>query len=210
MNNPPENHEKSLAEVLIERQTALGATDRAICEEYGWLQQTYHTWKKGSSPRAPMHESIALFTGLPVEEISRLADEARRADHRAGAPKLLIYNGSREHGEVSDASTGQLYFNDFNVGRRRIPEGRYAIRMDTAVMEPAIRSGTYCWVDQSIWVAAGLEAIVHEDDGIAWVGQVVAIDGGGIELKQYNPSRNFRIERPKAVHAIALSSRIPG
>jgi hypothetical protein len=197
-----------LAQMLIHRQKQLEATDRAICEEYGWLQQTYNNWKGGAAPRSPWYDSVASYLGVTPHDVEELAEEAKISKGSRKIPKLSVYSAAREYGEVKDASTGEYFFNAFNVGRRHIPEGRYAFIVDTAVMEPSLRQGTRAFADGSIWAKPGNEVMVHADNGEAWLGELVSMKDGGVQIRQYNPDRTFSLKEINAVHPVVLSERI--
>jgi len=190
--------------MLANEQTKQGMTDREVAAKYDWLQQTFSRWKNGSAPRQHMFASIAKFLNISTDMVAELVDEASQS---TGNTKLAAaYGSARVYGKVTDRKTGKYAFEAFNQGRKRIPEGRYAILIDTKVMEPALLVGTKAWLDPAIWPKPGNEVLVHAKGGVAWLGRLVTladaqaiIEAGGKEMT---------IRDVEAVHVIVLSERI--
>ncbi|WP_260685558.1 hypothetical protein [Rhizobium laguerreae] len=192
------------AQMLTNEQTKRGLTDREVAAQYNWVQQTFSRWKMGSLPRQHMFASIAAFLNISTDMVAELVDEAGQS---TGNTKLsAAYGTTRVYGKVTDRKAGKYVFEAFNKGRKRIPEGRYAILVDTRVMEPALLVGTKAWVDPAVWPAVGNEVMVHAKGGVAWLGRLVSladalatIEAGGKEMT---------IRDVEAVHVIVLSERV--
>lgn len=192
------------AQMLTNEQVKRGMTDREVATQTGWLQQTFSRWKMGSLPRQHMFASIASFLNISTDMVAELVEEASAS---TGNTKLAAaYGGVKIYGKVTDRKAGKYVFESFNKGRKRIPEGRYAILVDTRVMEPALLVGTKAWLDPAVWPAAGNEVMVHAKGGVAWLGRLVSladrlatIEAGGKEMT---------IRDVEAVHVIVLSERV--
>ncbi|NNH56956.1 XRE family transcriptional regulator [Rhizobium laguerreae] len=190
--------------MLVNEQTKQGLTDREVTARTGWLQQTFSRWKMGSLPRQHMFASIGSFLGISSEAVAELVEEASAS---TGNTKLAAaYGGVKIYGRVTDRKAGKYVFEAFNQGRKRIPEGRYAILVDTKVMEPALLVGTKAWVDPAVWPSVGNEVMVHAKGGVAWLGRLVSladalatIEAGGGQMT---------IRDVEAVHVIVLSERV--
>ncbi|MBY3543623.1 XRE family transcriptional regulator [Rhizobium laguerreae] len=190
--------------MLTTEQTKRGLTDREVAAQYDWVQQTFSRWKMGSLPRQHMFASIASFLNISTDMVAELVEEASAS---TGNTKLsAAYGPTRVHGKVTDRKAGKYVFEAFNQGRKRIPEGRYAILVDTRVMEPALLVGTKAWLDPAVWPKPGNEVMVHAKGGVAWLGRLVSlaealatIEAGGKEMT---------IRDVEAVHVIVLSERV--
>ncbi|MBY3434870.1 hypothetical protein [Rhizobium laguerreae] len=190
--------------MLATEQTKQGLTDREVADKYGWLQQTFSRWKMGSLPRQHMFASIASFLGVGTETVAELVDEASQS---TGSTKLAAaYGSARVYGKVTDRKAGKYVFEAFNQGRKRIPEGRYAILVDTKVMEPALLVGTKAWVDPAVWPTAGNEVMVHAKGGVAWLGRLVSLADALATIEA--AGKEMTIRDVEAVHVIVLSERV--
>src|SRR5688572_22420913 len=113
-----------LAKMLIDEQKARGMTDREVAAELAVLQQTYSTWKGGRIPRDKAHDAIAAFLRVPLARVQELADEAAVP---AETP-ISAYASARVYGRMSDRKEGKF---KFDTSRKKVPEGRYAVVVDT-------------------------------------------------------------------------------
>lgn len=194
-----------LARLIIEKQG--GDSDREVAERHGWLQQTYNRWKNGGTPRPDMYASLAEFLGVTHDELEALVIEARQAA-ASPVPRTGVFNTAKTYGRVSDRKDGKYAFEAFNNGRKRIPEGRYWIDIDTKVMEPALPVGTRAWVDPGVWPKPGHEVLVHAKGGSAWLGRLQSLGNGTASLTR-DAGQPVNVRDVEAVHAIVLSERIP-
>lgn len=127
---------------------------------------------------------------------------------KTNAGSSVIPARLRKYGKMSDRKDGRYKFEPFNAGRKRIPEGRYQISIDTKVMEPALHVGTLAWVDPSIWPQPGNEVIVHAKGGTAWIGVLVSLKDDEAHITRL-AAEPIIIEAVVAVHVIVLSERLP-
>ncbi|QSW25957.1 S24 family peptidase [Rhizobium leguminosarum] len=158
----------------------------------------------GSLPRQHMFASIAAFLGVSTDMVAELVEEASAS---TGNTKLAAaYGGVKIYGKVTDRKAGKYVFEAFNQGRKRIPEGRYAILVDTKVMEPALLVGTKAWVDPAVWPKPGNEVMVHTKGGVAWLGRLVGLVADHAEIQA--DGKEMTIRDVEAVHVIVLSERV--
>lgn len=195
------------AQMLLNEQTKRGLTDREIAEKHNWLQQTFSRWKMGSLPRPHMYASIANFLQIDTAIVRELIAEAKASAGSTKLPKVGVFGTARTYGKVVDRKDGKYVFEPFNQGRKRIPEGRYAIAIDTKVMEPALLVGTKAWIDPSIWPKPGNEVIVHVKSGAAWIGHLTGMTDGQANIERLSAG-TMTIRDVEAVHVIVLSERL--
>ncbi len=195
------------AQMLLNEQTKRGLTDREIGEKHNWLQQTFSRWKMGSLPRPHMYASIANFLQIDTGMVRELVDEAKASTGNTKLPKVGAFNMARVYGKVVDRKNGKYAFEPFNYGRKRIPEGRYAILIDTKIMEPALLVGTKAWVDPAVWPKPGYEVMVHAKGGAAWIGRLVSVTGDRADIEQL-AGGTMTIRDVEAVHVVVLSERV--
>lgn len=192
------------AQMLANEQAKQGMTDREVVAKYDWLQQTFSRWKMGSLPRQHMFASIGQFLGVSTDAVAELVEEASAS---TGNTKLAAaYGGVKLYGKVTDRKAGKYVFEAFNQGRKRIPEGRYAILIDTKVMEPALLVGTKAWLDPSVWPKPGNEVMVHAKGGVAWLGRLVTLADAQAVIAA--DGKEMTIRDVEAVHVIVLSERV--
>jgi hypothetical protein len=194
--------------MLINEQTRQGLTDREVSAKFDWLQQTFSRWKMGSLPRPHMFASIANFLQISTDMVAELIDEATTSTGNTKLPAGL--KTASVYGRVTDRKEGKYVFEPFNMGRKRIPEGRYAVLVDTKVMEPALLVGTKAWADPGVWPQAGNEVMVHAKGGVAWIGKLVSLADGEAVISQYARSGNLTVRNVEAIHVIVLSERVAG
>ncbi len=195
-----------LALMLSDRQKALKLTDRAVGEKYGWMQQTYNSWKRGTIPRDDVRDGLADFLDVPRAEVDSLAEEAKA---RAGtALDMSTLDTVQEKAKISDRKEGKFKFEPAlsGYGPNYVPYGRYVVRVDTNVMEPALLYGCRVWVDSRPFPKPGNEVFVHSGKGAAWIGRLVSIDGDKARLAQYGRAAEFDVPI-EAIHVIVLAER---
>lgn len=193
-----------LSDMLAEKQKAIGATDSQICRDYGWMQQTFSTWKRGTVPRSNMHEAVSRFLGISVKELERIIAESSTDTETTN---LSSFRTSREYGKVSDRKDGKFKFLPVNAGRKAIPEGRYSIQVDTKVMEPALPVGTKAWLDPTVWPKPGQEVMAFGKGGVAWLGRLASVENGRAELERH-AADPVTVSDVQAVHVVVLSERV--
>lgn len=190
-----------LSQAITKRQADLGLTDRAASAEISALagetilQQTYSTWKRGTVPRQPMHAPLAAWLDMPLDSFEQLVEEARDEEP---AINLAAFASVRQYGKIADRKTGKYRFGS---GRQRVPSGRYKMRVDTKIMEPALPVGATVWLDPAVVPQVGHDVIVHAD-GFGWLGRLDGWDAAGARLS------GGLIENVEAIHVIVLISRI--
>lgn len=192
-----------LLQSILKEQKRRGVKDRAVYEELGVPQQTYSTWKAGVIPRPRQYPAIAGFLGVPEEDVAEMAREA--AETSPASTPITI---ARTYGRMSDRKEGKFKFDPVNDGRKRIPEGRYAIIVDTKVMEPVFHVGVKVWLDPSRWPSPGDDVLAHSG-GFAWIGRFEGMSNGAVQLSRYDGSQ-VEVKNVEAVHVIVLSERVVG
>ncbi|WP_421446314.1 hypothetical protein [Agrobacterium tumefaciens] len=190
-----------LLQSILKEQKRRGVKDRAVYEELGVPQQTYSTWKAGVIPRPRQYPAIAGFLGVPEEDVADMAREA--AETSPASTPITI---ARTYGRMSDRKEGKFKFDPVNDGRKRIPEGRYAIIVDTKVMEPVFHVGVKAWLDPSRWPSPGDDVLAHSG-GFAWIGRFEGMSNGAVQLSRYDGSQ-LEVKNVEAVHVIVLSERV--
>ena len=195
-----------LAMLIAERQRSLGLIERAVAEKYGWVQQTYSTWKRGTIPRPDVRDALADFLDMPRAELDSLCSEAQER----AAPGIGVFDTAQPHGKVSDRKDGKFKFDQIQhgYGVSYIPRGRYAVRVETNVMEPALLYGARVWADPAAWPRPGNDVFVHGAKGAAWIGRLEAIDGQTARLSQYGRPGGVVVENFEAIHVVVLAERV--
>lgn len=191
-----------LSQMLLNEQARRGLSDREAALDMGVLQQTFSAWKGGSTPRPNRYAVVAKWLGISLDMMQELAEEAKVSTGNTILPK------AREYGRVSDRKEGKFKFDPVNAGRKRIPEGRYIVAVDTKVMEPALLVGTKIWLDPSIWPQPGNDVMVYAKGGIAWLGRLEALSDEVAEISQYAYEEKLSIKDVQAVHVVVLAARI--
>lgn len=196
--------------MLKNEQVRRGLTDVDVAAEIGVSQQTFNAWKGGVVPRPNKYAAVASYLQISDDMMVELAEEARISTGNTKLPKLTAYNTARTYGRVSDRKEGKYKFDPVNAGRKRIPEGRYAIEVGTNVMEPALLYGTKVWVDPGIWPTAGNEVLVHAKGGFAWLGRLEKMGNETAEISQDALEGTIVVKDVLAVHVVVLAERIVG
>ena len=198
---PEKKSRLSLA--ILAEQKRRGFKDKEAYEAIDVKQQTYSSWKRGVVPRPNMYPAIAAFLGVTEERVAELANEAQQIEN---PNKLSAFATARVYGTMSDRKEGKWKFPPVNDGRKRIPEGRYALVVDTKVMEPVFHVGVKAWLDPSRWPAAGDDVLAHSG-GFAWIGRFEGMTNGAVQLSRYDGSQ-LEVKNVEAVHVIVLSERV--
>ncbi|WP_210339087.1 hypothetical protein [Ensifer sp. ENS04] len=196
-----------LSQMLINEQARRGQKDREAADEIGVLQQTFSAWKGGSIPRPNKYAAVSTYLNISPDMMLELAEEAAESTGSTKLPKLTAYNTARTYGRVSDRKEGRFKFDPVNAGRKRVPEGRYAVEVGTNVMEPALLYGTKIWLDPGIWPKVGNEVMAHAKGGAAWLGRLAELADGKAVVE--NAAGRFAVDNVEAVHVVVLAERIP-
>ena len=191
-----------LSQIIDAELKKRGKSERELAREFGWSQQAFNTWLKGGVPRQQFFVRLGEFLGITQADLQALVDEAK-ADTGQTAKSEPIY------GKVTDRKEGKFTFPAGDNGSR-IPLGRYAIKVDTKVMEPALVTGGKAWLDQSIWPHIGNDVLVHLRSGVAWIGQLVAIENNAAKLHRHGVAKDVVVTDVEAIHVIVLSERVGG
>ena len=203
-----------LSQLIAEKQRIADLTDRAAADQLTELhgktilQQTYHTWKKGRVPTVGYWKAMSAWLGLSDDEFRDLAEDAKEFASSSKVPTLQSFAYASPHGKISDRKEGKYRFEPYNRGRFRVPEGRYFMSIDTKVMEPLLRVGTYIWLDPAVPAKPGGEVVAHAD-GFGWLGILESWDAGGAVLSR-PAGGQVTVKNAEAVHVVVLSSRTVG
>ncbi|XKM40373.1 hypothetical protein A4U53_031070 [Rhizobium ruizarguesonis] len=117
-------------------------------------------------------------------------------------PKVSVFATSSVYGKMADRKEGKFKF------AVPLPAGRYAIQMDTPIMEPALIFGSKAWVDPSVWPKVGNEVLVHARNGVAWIGRLESHDNDTAVISQYAFEDKITVRNVEAIHTIVLSERV--
>lgn len=194
-----------LSQMILAEQKKREFKDKQAYEALDVKQQTYSSWKRGVVPRPAMYPAIAAFLGIDEDRVAELAAEAAQVEN---PNKLSAFATTRVYGTMSDRKEGKWKFPPVNDGRKRIPEGRYALIVDTKIMEPVFRVGTKIWIDPSRWPQAGDDVIVHSG-GFGWIGTFVELSGGKASVTRYGGG-SLAVDNVEAIHVVVLCERVVG
>lgn len=201
-----------LSQMIINKQRQEALTDREVAAALTALhgkeviQQTYNKWKKGHAPSPMFWPALARWLEIDATEMEHLVDDAKNASGSAKLPAFTAFSYVKQHGKIADRKEGKYRFEAYNMGRRRVPDGRYVMSVDTKVMEPIFRVGTQIWVDSAVAPQIGNEVVVHSD-GFAWLGLLTATDGASATILR--PAIDaMTVKNVEAIHVVVLSSRI--
>lgn len=198
----------SLSQMILSKQRSEALTDREVATTLSALhgkdvlQQTYNKWKKGHAPSAMFWPALAKWLDVDESEVERLAEDTKGS---AKLPSFTALAYVKPHGKIADRKEGKYRFEAYNMGRRRVPEGRYIMTVDTKVMEPIFHVGTQIWVDPAISPQVGNEVVVHAD-GYGWLGVLAAV-GDEVALERPGAGK-MTVKNVEAIHVVVLSSRI--
>lgn len=191
-----------LAQMIIDEQARRGLTDREAAAIVGEQQQTFNTWKHGSLPRLP-RPNLAAFLNVDADRLEVLVEEARVAATVSKLPSLAVYAKVSTYGRIADRKDGKF---KFDTTRKAVPEGRYAIIVDTKVMEPAFKVGCKAWLDPGVWPRVGDDVVAHTRGGLAWIGRLEEL-ADVVRLTRYN-GEPVVVSNVAAVHVIVLAERV--
>jgi hypothetical protein len=182
-----------LAAELKHRRTS----ETVIAKKFGWSKQTFNTWKNdGVIPRQQWHVALAEFLEINLDELEMLVDEAEASTGNTKLPRIE----PPTLGRVTDRKDGKFHFD-------AVPDGRYAVRIDTRVMEPALVLGGIAWAQPGAWPQTGHDVIVHIKGGSARIGQFVSFADGVAVLRRHQ-APEITVRDVQAVHVIVLSERV--
>lgn len=192
-----------LSQLIINEQKTRGLNERECATELGVLQQTYSTWKAGRVPREKVWPALAAFLHISEDALKELIDEVSEAPSSGKLPALSVYTHARTYGRMADRKEAKL---KFDTSRKTVPEGRYAVIVDTKIMEPALPVGCKAWLDPGIWPKPGNDVVAHAR-GNGWIGRLVSLENGNATLHRFGADP-VEIADVDAVHVIVLSERI--
>jgi hypothetical protein len=190
------------AQMLVDKQRERDLTDRETAIELNEQQQTFSTWKRGSLPRLP-RPNLATFLGISEINLADLVEEARDAVAGGKIAPLTAYAKASTYGRVSDRKGGKF---KFDSTRKAVPDGRYAVIVDTKLMEPVYKVGCKIWLDPTIWPQPGNDVIAHSRGGVAWIGRLEEL-GETARLSRYS-GEPLTVGDLTAVHVIVLAERV--
>lgn len=194
-----------LAQMIFDRQIELALTDSAcgtLCG--GASQQTFNHWTKGVVPRKDKRAAIADFLGIPHEEMDALVEEALADSGAEKLPRMGAFGRSQTYGKIIDRKQGKFREPIFSS---YLPKGRYAVRVDTKVMEPSLRVGLKAYVDPAFFAQVGDDVIVHVEDGFFWIGRLLHFTESEAKISQYE-GKEIELKRVRAIHPIVLAERV--
>lgn len=199
-----------LSQMIVNKQRERGLRDREVADALSALfgrtisQQTYNSWKKGRIPTDAYTSTLSQWLEMSVDDFSAAMDEAR-ASTSHGLPSATAIYQAAQYGKIADRKEAKYRFEAYNMGRRRIPEGRYMMAVDTKAMEPIFHVGTRIWIDPTIAPLPGHEVVVHAD-GYGWLG-VLKAQAGEVILERPGAG-SVTVKNVEAIHVVVLSSRI--
>ncbi|TDH35684.1 XRE family transcriptional regulator [Pseudohoeflea suaedae] len=145
-----------LSKMLENEQARRGMTEREIAAKFGWGQQTFSTWKKGSVPRPIRYPDIASFLRIKPEEVAELANEA--ALQGGGTSTKMPDMGAPIMGRDVN---GDLRFDRAAIGYAKPnTRGTYAARV----------GGHHIWINPKIKPMPGNTVVFRSADDTARVG----------------------------------------
>lgn len=201
-----------LSQMILNKQRTESLTDREVAAALTALhgkeviQQTYNKWKKGHTPSTMFWPAVAKWLAIDEAEMEQLAEDTKNAAGSARLPSFTALAYVKQHGKIADRKEGKYRFEAHNMGRRRVPDGRYVMSVDTKVMEPALRVGTQIWVDSAVAPQVGNEVVVHAD-GFGWLGALVGVEGSSATITRTSIGE-LTIKNVEAIHVVVLSSRV--
>jgi hypothetical protein len=172
-----------------------------LSREFGWSKQSFYTWIQGSIPRDQWHRKIAEFLKINLEDVEMLVEEARTSTGNTKIPKMQ----PAVFGKVVDRKDGKFHFD--LVDGQRTPRVRYAFRVDTKILEPALIVGGLAWAEPGVWPKPGNEVLVHAKGGSAWLGHFVSVAEGIAVIDR--PTGQREVKDVEDIHVIVLSERVP-
>ncbi|TCR07219.1 S24 family peptidase [Neorhizobium sp. JUb45] len=190
------------AQMLIDKQRERNLTDRETAGELGEQQQTFSTWKRYSLPRLP-RPKLASFLNISEEKLAEFVEEARHAAVDGKIAPLTAFAKASTYGRVSDRKDGKF---KFDSTRKAVPDGRYAVIVDTKLMEPVFKVGCKVWLDPTVWPKPGNDVIAHSRGGLAWIGRLEEL-GETARLSRY-AGDPVTVSDLTAVHVIVLAERV--
>lgn len=182
-----------LTQMLDRTYKASGLSTIQIGKQFGWSQQSFYNWMQGSIPRPNNYARLADFLGVGLDMVEELVEEAKTSTGNTRIPQPT-------QGKVTDRKDGRFHFGD-------VPQGRYAFRVDTKIMEPALILGGLAWAQPGVWPQPGNEVLVHAG-GSAWLGTFVSVVEGVAVVERAGARRE--VKDVEAVHVIVLSERVVG
>ncbi|MDK1489360.1 helix-turn-helix transcriptional regulator [Sinorhizobium sp. 7-81] len=136
-----------LSQMLASELKRREKSERELAREFGWSQQAFNTWLKGSVPRQQFYARIAKFLQVNIDDVEMLAKEAVESNDTTKLPYLgapLLGRGTAD----------SVTLDKFPIGYAKPEiEDCYALRVD----------GRILWINPKITPAAGNMVILRAD-----------------------------------------------
>jgi SOS-response transcriptional repressor LexA len=184
-----------------------------------------HQYVVTGSPRELRDRDRRIISRLLGCDESELRDDDGAARTVPGAPDLALprtppmVTNTRNLPILGHAKGGEDAFfidNGEIAGytmRPHVLDGvndAYAVEFWDTSMEPALKHGHLGWVHPRKPVKPGDDVVVQLNDGQALVKTLIRRTDSHIVLRQYNPAKDFKIERSaiKSIHLIVGTLRV--
>ena len=209
---------------LREIRTRAGLSQGRFGAVLGVTREAVSQWEKGSSrPSQDKLEKIAKEHGVTLDWIAGMGPDVGKewtpykvASINSHIPMLA---GRRDLPILGHAKGGDdAYFIDNGIvsGFAERPsvldgvEGAYAVEFWDTSMEPVLKHGHLGWVHPLKSIKPGDDVVVQTKDGQAIVKTLVRRTESHVILRQYNPAKDFKLEREKikAIHLIVGTLRV--
>ena len=194
----------------------------ALGRNHAYLHQYVAT---GSPRELRERDRRTLATLLGCDESELREDDGRINVVAAGTPAMALaktppmITESRSLPILGHAKGGEDAFfidNGEIAGytmRPHVLDGvsdAYAVEFWDTSMEPALKHGHLGWVHPRKPVKPGDDVVVQLNDGQALVKTLVRRTDGHIVLRQYNPAKDFKVDRNtiKSIHLIVGTLRV--
>lgn len=134
-----------LSQMIVSQQARAGLTESEISARYGFSQQAFNTWKKGSIPRPKVFAALAGFLNITTDELTDICKEASAGASTTKIPDLGAPVMGR--GTASD-----VWIDKFAMGYAKPAYGGcYAVRID----------GKYAWVNPRLTPTDGNSVFIR-------------------------------------------------
>lgn len=194
----------------------------ALGRNHAYLHQYVVT---GSPRELRERDRRTLATLLGCDESELREDEIQTDRTLIGAPVAALartppmITGSRNLPILGHAKGGEdaFFIDNGEVAgytmRPHVLDGvndAYAVEFWDTSMEPALKHGHLGWVHPRKPVKPGDDVVVQLNDGQALVKTLLRRTDGHIVLRQYNPAKDFKIDRAavKSIHLIVGTLRV--
>jgi phage repressor protein C with HTH and peptisase S24 domain len=214
---PASRARRRLAELVAANpQHTLQSLSRALSRNHAYL----HQYMVAGSPRELRERDRHVLAGIFGCSEAELRDDAPPDQAGVALPQAPpMMTGTRNLPILGHAKGGEDAFfidNGEIAGytmRPHVLDGvadAYAVEFWDTSMEPALKHGHLGWVHPRKPVKPGDDVVVQLQDGQALVKTLVRRTETHLVLRQYNPAKEFKIERSsvKSVHLIVGTLRV--